>query len=382
MEKQKICIIGGSLTGLVTAIALSKLNCHIDLIAPRDVKNLKSNRTIAISEDNLDFLEKLNISKSLKKGLWPCSEMKLYTENKNNVFEEILELNNKKKQQQVLYMSENSKLFKFMINKVKKTKSIVLKKDEKVLEVVNSGLLKKVKTNRSYSTYNLVILCVGYNSHLVKNIFKNGTIQNSYKELAITTNLKHNLLKNNIARQIFLKNEILAMLPISNTKTSIVWSIKNNFKNKNEIFFKKKIKEYTKKYLGHINYTSNFEYRDLNYLIRNNYYSERTLLFGEALHVIHPFVGQGFNMTLRDLASLKIILKKRIGLGMDIGSSDILSEFSNEVRPRNFMFSAGVNILKNSISYNKIRDKLFKIVNRSNLTKNFFLKIANEGFKF
>ena len=32
MEKQKICIIGGGLTGLVTAIALSRLNLKIDLI--------------------------------------------------------------------------------------------------------------------------------------------------------------------------------------------------------------------------------------------------------------------------------------------------------------------------------------------------------------
>ena len=32
MEKQKICIIGGGLTGLITAITLSKLNLKIDLI--------------------------------------------------------------------------------------------------------------------------------------------------------------------------------------------------------------------------------------------------------------------------------------------------------------------------------------------------------------
>ena len=87
-------------------------------------------------------------------------------------------------------------------------------------------------------------------------------------------------------------------------------------------------------------------------------------------------------MTLRDLASLKKILKKRVDLGMDVGSPDILSEFSNEVKPRNFMFSIGVNLIKKSISYNKIRDKLFKILNKSNLTKNIFFKIANEGFKF
>ena len=56
MKKQKICIIGGSLTGLVTAISLSKLNCEIDLITGNLVSNLKSTRTIAVSEDNFNFL--------------------------------------------------------------------------------------------------------------------------------------------------------------------------------------------------------------------------------------------------------------------------------------------------------------------------------------
>ena len=69
MKKQKICIIGGSLTGLVTALSLSKLNCEIDLITGNLVKNLKSGRTIALSENNFNFLNKLNISNLLKKLL-------------------------------------------------------------------------------------------------------------------------------------------------------------------------------------------------------------------------------------------------------------------------------------------------------------------------
>ena len=89
MKKQKICIIGGSLTGLVTAISLSKLNCEIDLIAGDPDKNLKTNRTIAVSENNFDFLKKLNINKYLRKEIWPCSIMKLYTESKNKKFSEI-----------------------------------------------------------------------------------------------------------------------------------------------------------------------------------------------------------------------------------------------------------------------------------------------------
>ena len=45
----------------------------------------------------------------------------------------------------------------------------------------------------------------------------------------------HSLIKNNIARQIFSDNSIFAMLPISNTKTSIVWSIKKNKAQKSQI---------------------------------------------------------------------------------------------------------------------------------------------------
>ena len=97
MKKQKICIIGGSLTGLVTAISLSKLNCDIDLVIGNTSPNIKSNRTVAVSENNFHFLNELNISKSFKKKLWPCSIMKLYTEVKNGNFLEVFELNNDKK---------------------------------------------------------------------------------------------------------------------------------------------------------------------------------------------------------------------------------------------------------------------------------------------
>ena len=56
MKKQKICIIGGGVTGLITAISLSKLNCEIDLITDNFGKKLKSNRTISISSNNLNLL--------------------------------------------------------------------------------------------------------------------------------------------------------------------------------------------------------------------------------------------------------------------------------------------------------------------------------------
>ena len=68
MNKQKICIIGGSLTGLVTAISLSKLNCEIDLVMDNNKKITKSN---PFKPDN-----------DLKKNIWfslNIDELRSYT---------------------------------------------------------------------------------------------------------------------------------------------------------------------------------------------------------------------------------------------------------------------------------------------------------------
>ena len=175
------------------------------------------------------------------------------------------------------------------------------------------------------------------------------------------------------------------MLPISNSKTAIVWSIKN--KSKNNFILKKKIKFYAEKYLNNVKFISEIRQRNLNFSIRNKYYKERILLFGDALHVIHPFAGQGFNMTLRDLKLLEKVLQKNINLGLDIGSSDILSEFSSKAKPGNFIFSICTDILKNSFSiknqyFKVVRNEVIKSLSNNSFAKNVFVNIANKGFKF
>ena len=56
-------------------------------------------------------------------------------------------IKNKKK---ILYMLENSKIIKGMMNKITKIKSIKIIKNKKISEIKNSGLLKSVKYNNNY----------------------------------------------------------------------------------------------------------------------------------------------------------------------------------------------------------------------------------------
>ena len=393
MEKQKICIVGGGLTGLITAIALSKLNLKIDLVTNSTNRNIKTNRTIAISQQNYNFLKELNFSNFSKKDFWPCSGMKLYTESEENSFFEIFEFDKHKKQgKEILYMVENSKIINFMMSNIKKNKLISIKKKKKILDIIPSGTLKSLKFNNDedVAKYSLIIICAGNDSSLIKKIFKDEAFQYSYKETAITSILKHNSLQNNVARQIFLNNEIIAFLPISKTKTSIVWTVNKNIVNdlkKNDLLLKKKIKFYAKDYLKNVKFATNFEYKDLNFSIRKKYYQDRILLFGDALHLVHPLAGQGFNMTIRDLESLRKTLKSKIELGLDIGTSDILSEFSEKIKPENFIYSFGIDFLKNCFSIEsknlkKLRNNIILKLSKNNIVKDIFFNLANKGFKF
>ena len=388
MEKQKICIIGGSLTGLMTALSLSRLDCEIDLVTGSLNEKLKSNRSVAISQDNYYFLQSLNIFKSANNNFWPCSKIKLYTEITDQKFSETLEFNNYiKEPKQVFYMIENSKFIKNLMDKIKKIKSISVIKNEMIYEIAKSRSLKSVKFNNFKSKYNLVIVCAGNNSNLVKNLFPKVLLEHSYNETSISTILTHLPTENNTARQIFLDNEILALLPIADNKTSIVWSVKKNIYQKKDSIIKKKIKTYTKNFYKKIKFMHDVEYIDLKFLIRSKYYEDRILLFGDALHTVHPFCGQGFNMTLRDLLSLEEILKEKLNLGLDIGRIDILSEFSKEIKPRNFVHSVGIDFMKSFFSFkgkslNKSRYNILKLLNNSHFIKDRFFNIADKGFKF
>ena len=284
-------------------------------------------------------------------------------------------------------MIKNSQVRDILISKIKKIKSINIKSNKKVSKFKNSGSLKEIIIGNKRYKYSLIIVCVGNNSSLVKNNFSNETVSSTYKETSITTILKHQPIKNFTARQIFLDREIFALLPISSGKTSIVWSVKKNTININELYIKNKIKLYASQFVKKITFLPKIEYQDLSFLIRKNYYKDRILLFGDSLHQIHPFTGQGFNMTLRDLVNLEKIIKKKISLGLDIGSLDVLSDFSKKVKSGNFVFSLGVNLLKKYFSINnsyfkKARNDILRNIDNNRFLKNIFIDIADKGFKF
>ena len=89
-----------------------------------------------------------------------------------------------------------------------------------------------------------------------------------------------------MAVQIFTKKGPLAFLPISNTQTSVVYSIPNNI-NKVKENIEKLIKNQNTKYkIKQIEKINNYE---LVFLNLRDYHYKNILAFGDLLHKIHPF---------------------------------------------------------------------------------------------
>ena len=77
MKKQRICIVGDGLTGLMSALALNSLpSLEVHLIVQKN-KFKKDRRTTAISNSNYELFQEV-LSKLDKKLFWPSKKINLF----------------------------------------------------------------------------------------------------------------------------------------------------------------------------------------------------------------------------------------------------------------------------------------------------------------
>ena len=354
----RVCILGVGLSSLTLAKALVNLNIHVDLISQKKNIKINENRTIGISENNIEYFNNNIIN--IEKIIWKLKKIEILSENLND--EKLLIFEDNKKY--LFSIIKNSKLYELL------EKNLLKNKFFKKINKKNFVNLNK--------DYNLIIN-TDFNNLVSKKYFSKKIIK-KYNSLAYVTVLEHDKITNTVATQIFTKKGPLAFLPISNSETSIVFSI-NSSNIKREENLKDLINNYNFKYK--IKKIRNIETFELKSLSLRSYYDSNILAFGDLLHRIHPLAGQGFNMTLRDIKIISGIIKKKIDLGLPIDSS-INQEFENKTKHKNFIFSNSIDFIYELFnlerkSKNKIISKsIQKIGNYSSINK-LFREIANKG---
>ena len=374
MKKHKICIVGGGLTGLISALVLNEKGLDIDLIVEKNTSKIKDLRVTAISEKNMEFL-KSTIKNINLKLFYPVKKINLFFE-KNNQTKNFLNFDENKN---LMFFFENRSNKKHLNKLLKKTKIKVQKKTVKSIDLVEN----KVFTSLSSKSYDLVILCLGSNSPIYQKINGNREIKKNYKEHSITCSVKHQI-KNIGAQQFFLKEGPLAILPYNKDKFSAVWSIEDKYYFKN----KKNISNYLKTKLLNLLKTNkislgNIQTYPLKLSLKRNYYKKNTIILGDGLHVVHPLAGQGFNLILRDIEKLNELVSKNLRLGLTIKDSNIPKDLSDSRKPENLLMGLGIDTTRKFFKSNKyldpIKENILNNFSESTLLKKITKRVANLG---
>ena len=73
----KICLIGQNLTNLILASVFEEKKLNVDIYSNKKFQNIKTNRTIALSSENFDYLKFFTKSSITH---WKSKEIKIFTE--------------------------------------------------------------------------------------------------------------------------------------------------------------------------------------------------------------------------------------------------------------------------------------------------------------
>ena len=376
MKKQKICIIGNGLTGLTAALVLSELNIQIHLIGKFKFNGeFLDNRTTAISPSNYNFLLKF-LDKKDSKLFWPSKKIDLYHEEYNRYFH-FMNLENNGKN--LMYIARNSKLIKAILKKIKNQKKIkiVNREVEKIDEKKSKIFLKNKTIN-----YDSIFLCVGRRSKLVQELVGARIVSDDLSDIAFTSIIKHNLNIIN-SKQYFLKEGPLAILPLNKKECSLVWSVSKNYKSD---ITEDLIREKLKKIIGldkKINF-SKIDFFPISFKFNTNFFKKNILVLGEGSYNVHPMAGQGYNLILRDIKTLRAEIVKHLSCGMQLRDSGVLNNFVIKRKPENFLFGLGISLMSGFFKHNKItqpiKNVILKDINKFKFLKNFSINLSNKGF--
>ena len=152
-----------------------------------------------------------------------------------------------------------------------------------------------------------------------------------YGQTAVVCAVAHGKPHGGIAHQFFMPAGPLAILPLTESRSSIVWSETDDraaeLMSMSDTDFLEALRPAFGSFLGQISLTgARFSY-PLGLTLANSFIADRMALIGDAAHGVHPIAGQGLNAGLRDVAALADVLETARARGEDIGGAQALARY-------------------------------------------------------
>lgn len=208
--------------------------------------------------------------------------------------------------------------------------------------------------------------------------------RHSYHQTGIVANFEVERHHHHIAYQWFRRDGVLALLPLSGKRVSMVWSAKTALADElltlSPEALCEQVSQAATHQLGAMQVITSQRGFPLNFVQAQTLIKPRLALIGDSAHGIHPLAGQGVNLGLRDARELADIMRQFSGLG-DCGELALLRSYERK-RKEDILAMQWVTDGLHKLFYSedaaimRIRNVGLGITNRFPLIKNRLMRHA------
>ncbi|NLS05728.1 ubiquinone biosynthesis hydroxylase [Rhizobium sp. P32RR-XVIII] len=227
----------------------------------------------------------------------------------------------------------------------------------------------------------LLVACDGVRSKL-RDLAGIKTVSWNYGQSGIVVTVEHERSHNGCAEEHFLPSGPFAILPLTNNRSSLVWTEFTNDADRlvagDDLIFDEELERRFGHKLGALKVIGERRAFPLGLTLARAFVAPRFALAGDAAHGIHPISGQGLNLGFKDVAALAETIVEADRLGLDIGSINILERYQSWRRFDTFRMGVTTDVLNRLFSNDitpvrVVRDIGLGIVDRLPNLKSFFI---------
>ena len=329
-----IVIVGGGLVGASMACSLAEIEYKIAVIEAfqpsSDQQPSFDERTVALTYSSKLIFNAIGSWTNISSEAYPIKDIEVTNQNSFG----FTTLGTDDSQTEALgYVVPTRRIGQVLHANISKTdninlicpatvESITNKSDYAVLNIKAGNDKLKIKCK-------LVILADGGRSGLLEKLgFK--TKVKHYSQSALIGIIGSNQAHNGKAYEHFTSNGPLALLPLRENDYALAWTLPeteaNELSDCPENTFIKKLQTEFGNRAGKFQTVANRNVYPLSYSILAKPYIDRTVIIGNAAHIVHPVAGQGFNLGLRDVGFLHEMLTN--DTHEDPGHSELLTKYA------------------------------------------------------
>jgi 2-octaprenyl-6-methoxyphenol hydroxylase len=333
-----IVIAGGGMIGISMALAISSLDLRIAVIEKierdHDKQPSFDDRSTALSRSSQSMFTALGLWDEIRDASKAIKTIHVSDKGRFG----FSHISAKEQEVEALgYVVINRVLGDVLLNSVAKKKNIKLFCPAEITSIEPHkdycDVSFKSQSSKSKVSSQLLIVADGTNSS-TRDYLGIGVKKTNYDQIAIIGNLLTEKPIDNRAFERFSESGPLALLPIENGRTAFIWILPTN-KAENllaatdEIFLSSMQETFGLR-LGLFSNLGKRSSYPLALTEAQRLYASRSVVIGNAANSLHPVAAQGFNLGLRDVATLADCLCEELKKDkVDFGNVDLLSEYSD-----------------------------------------------------